>query len=105
MSDTALQQLDDAQAALIAALDAHDLGAIDAANNAVAHAVEQVRAAGGWRDRPGLRDDLIRILRSAEAARGRVNALADSNRRDLDKLISLGGTPRAWAYGRRGTIG
>ena len=104
MSDVALQQLDDAQAALIAALDAHDLDAIDAANSAVASAVEGVRAVGGWRERPGLRDDLIRILRSAEAARGRVNALSDGNRRDFDKLISLGGTPRAWAYGRHGTI-
>jgi len=104
MSDAALQQLDDAQTALIAALDAHDLAAIDAANNAVASAIEDVRAAGGWRDRPGLRDDLIRILRSAEAARGRVNALGDANRRDFDRLISLGGTPQAWAYGRRGTV-
>lgn len=105
MSEAALQQLDEAQAALIAALDAHDVDAIDAANLAVAGAVQAVRAAGGWRDRPSLRDDLVRILRSAEAARGRVNALADRNQRDFDKLISLGGTPRALAYGRRGTIG
>jgi len=105
MSEAALRQLDEAQAALIAALDAHDLDAIDAANDAVATAVEGVRSVGGWRDRPGLRDDLIRILRSAEAARGRVNVLADGNRRDLDRLISLGGTPRAWSYGRRGAIG
>jgi hypothetical protein len=104
MSDAALQQLDDAQTALIAALDAHDLDAIDAANGAVARAVEQVRAVGGWRDRPGLRDDLVRILRSAEAARGRINALADGNRRDFDKLINLGGPPHTRAYGRRGTI-
>jgi len=104
VSEAALQQLDDAQAALIAALDAHDIDAIDAANAAVASAVEAVRAAGGWRDRPGLRQDLIRILKTAEAARGRINALSDQNRRDLDKLISLAGAPRAVAYGRAGRL-
>jgi len=105
VSEAALQQLKDAQAALIAALDAHDVEAIDTANIALATAVEQVRAAGGWRDRPGLRDELIHILKTAEAARGRVNALADQNRRDLEKLISLAGTPRAVAYRRSGKLG
>jgi len=88
----------------MAALDAHDVDAIDAANAAVAVAVEEVRVVGGWRERPGLREDLIQILRSAEAARGHVNALADQNRRSLDKLISLAGTPRATAYGRNGQL-
>lgn len=104
MSDSALQQLSDAQAALIAALDAHDIDAIDAANAAVAVAVEEVRVVGGWRDRPGLRSDLIEILKNAEAARGHVNALADKNRRSLDKLISLAGPPRSSAYGRNGQL-
>jgi len=105
VSETALQQLNDAQAALIAALDAKDIDAIDAANAAVAVAVEEVRVVGGWRERPGLREDLIQVLKSAEAARGHVNALADQNRRNLDKLISLGGTvsPTS-AYGRTGKL-
>lgn len=105
MSQAALQQLSEAQSALIAALDSHDLDAIQAANTAVATAVEQVRTVGGWRDRPGLREELIQILRTAETARGRVNALSDQNRRHLDKLVSLAGEPRAIAYGRRGTLG
>jgi hypothetical protein len=105
VSDSALQQLSDAQTALIAALDAKDIDAIDAANAAVAVAVEEVRVVGGWRERPGLRDDLIQVLKSAEAARGHINALADQNRRNLDKLISLGGTvTRATAYGRSGKL-
>lgn len=104
MSDGALQQLSEAQAALIAALDARDVDAIEAANAAVAVAVEEVRVAGGWNARPGLREDLIDVLRSAEAARGHVNALADRNRRNLDKLISLGNAPRATAYGRSGKL-
>ena len=105
MSDSSLQQLNDAQAALITALDAHDVNAIEAANAAVAVAVDEVRVVGGWRERPGLRDDLIHILKGAEAARGRINALADQNRRGFDKLISLTGTPRATAYGRSGKLG
>lgn len=104
MSEQALQQLRDAQAALIAALDAHDVTAIHAANVAVAAAVGEVRAVGGWRDRPGLRDDLVHMLKGAEAARGRVNGLADLTRRKLDKLVSLAGAPRAAAYDRGGRL-
>jgi hypothetical protein len=104
VSDGALQQLGDAQAALIAALNARDIEAIDAANMAVAVAVEDVRNAGGWREHPRLRDELIQVLRCAEAARGHINALADQNRRSLDKLISLAGAPRTVAYGRSGKL-
>ena len=104
MNETALQQLSDAQTALMAALDAKDVDAVDAANAAVAVAVEEVRVVGGWRERPGLREDLIQVLKSAETARGHINALADKNRRELDKLISLGGTERATAYGRSGKL-
>ncbi|HWI87257.1 MAG TPA: hypothetical protein VNT42_13175 [Sphingomonas sp.] len=105
MSATLLQQLNDAQAALDAALDARDLDALDAASAAVAVVVEEVRVVGGWRDRPGLREDLVQILKNAEAARGRINALTDLNRRRLDKLVSLAGAPRAVAYQRSGKLG
>jgi len=104
VSSGALQQLSDAQSALIAALDARDVDAIEAANAAVAVAVEEVRVVGGWNEAPGLREELIEVLRNAEAARGHVNALADRNRRNLDKLISLGNAPRATAYGRSGKL-
>ena len=104
MSQTALQQLSDAQAALTAALDARDIEALDAATAAVAVAVDEVRVVGSWQDRPALREDLIQVLNGADAARGRVNALADINRRKLDKLISLAGAPRAVAYGRSGKL-
>jgi len=104
VTSNALQQLSDAQSALIAALDARDADAIEAANAAVAVAVEEVRVVGGWNEAPGLREELIQVLRNAEAARGHVNALADRNRRNLDKLISLGNAPRATAYGRSGKL-
>jgi hypothetical protein len=105
VNEALLQQLGDAQTALIAALDAQDLAAIDAANTAVAIAVEEVRTVGGWHARADLRDNLIDILEGAGVARGHVNALADRNRRDLDKLISLAGPPRAAAYSRSGKLG
>lgn len=104
MSDSALQQLSDAQTALIAALGAQDIDAVTAANEAVAVAVENVRVAGGWRERPGLRENLVQVLKSAEAARGHINALADRNRRNLDKLVGLAGPARATSYGRSGKL-
>lgn len=104
MSESALLQLSDAQTALSAALDARDVDALDAATAAVAAAVEEVRVAGGWREHAGLRDDLITVLKGAEDIRGRVNSLADGNRRKLDKLVSLAGTPRAISYGRSGKL-
>ncbi len=104
MSETALQQLHEAQAALTAALETRDSDTLEAATAAIAVAVDEMRGVGGWRDRPGLRDDLITILRMAEAARGRVNALADLNRRKLDRLVSLAGQPRAVAYSRSGRL-
>jgi hypothetical protein len=104
VSEAALRQLHDAQAALIAALDGRDVDAIHAANRDLAKAGDAVAAAGGWRDRPALRQELVRMLRMAEAARGRVNALADLNSRKLDKLTSLAGHPPARAYARSGQL-
>ena len=105
MSQTALRQLTAAQSALKAALDAHDIDALEQATASLAEAVVEMRAAGAWRDRPELRDDLILALKSADAVRGRINALSDRNRRQLDRLIALTGTPRAEAYSRSGRLG
>jgi hypothetical protein len=104
MSASALQQLSDAQVALSAALDSRDASALEAATAAIAVAVEEVRVVGGWRERPGLREDLISTLHHAQAVRGRINGLADLNRRKLEKLTRLAGTPRTLAYGRSGKL-
>lgn len=93
-----------AQAALIAALDGRDADAVHAASRQVARAAQVLAGAGGWRERPGLRAELVRLLRTAEAARGRVNALADLNRRKLDTLTALAGHAPARAYGRSGKL-
>ncbi|UAK26050.1 hypothetical protein [Sphingomonas nostoxanthinifaciens] len=105
MSESALLRVVNAQAALIAALDAHDLETLDAANVELAEALGELQAHGAWRERPELRDTLIHALKSADAARGRINFLADSNQRRLERLVSLtrGQTPQA--YRRNGRFG
>jgi len=104
MSEALLRQLSEAQSALMAALDERDLDAIDAANGAMEAAVASLRAAGNWQSEPGLGAELVRMLKVAETARGHVNLLADRNRRNLDKLMSLAGVQRGNAYGRSGLL-
>jgi chromosome segregation ATPase len=104
VSEAALKAVDTAQAALIAALDAHDLDQIEHATTELAETVQALKAAGAWRARADLRTDLIRLLKQADAARGRINALSDMNRRRLDRLVALTGQPRTLAYGRSGQL-
>jgi hypothetical protein len=104
VSDIAFRQLEDAQTALSAALVANDIDTLQQAGDALAEAVAALRTVEGWGDRPGLRDDLLAALATAEASRGVVNQLADRNRRQLDRLIGLAGQPRAEAYGRAGML-
>jgi RNase P/RNase MRP subunit p30 len=104
VSNAALQRLTNAQAALRAALENHDIDALESATLSLNEAVLEVRAAGAWRDRPDLRDDLVLALKAADAVRGHINALSDRNRRQLDRLIALAGAPRAQAYGRNGRL-
>ncbi|WP_294389959.1 hypothetical protein [uncultured Sphingomonas sp.] len=104
MSEAALQQLIHAQAALSEALVANDVDALHDANGQLVAAVNALRGVDAWHDRVGLRDALVHALKTAEAARGLVNQLADKNRRQLDRLVSLAGQPRALAYGRAGLL-
>jgi hypothetical protein len=104
VSEAALRQFEDAQTALIAALDGADVTAVQSANVALGRAAEALAAVGGWRDRPGLRSELATLMAQADAARGRVNGLADRNRRQLDKLVALSGHVAARSYGRSGKL-
>ena len=105
MSVAALRQLTEAHAALRAALESHDIDALESATLRLNEAVLDMCATGAWRADPDLRDDLIHALRTADAVRGHINALSDRNRRQLDRLIALAGAPRAQAYGRNGRLG
>jgi hypothetical protein len=104
VSEAALQQLAQAQAALSAALIAHDIDTLDPAGDALAEAVAALRAIQDWRDQPGMRDALTEALHTADASRGLVNQLSDRNRRQLDRLVAAAGQPRPQAYGRAGTL-
>jgi hypothetical protein len=105
MSEAALLRVTNAQSALIAALDSCELQALETANQELADALAALQAEGAWRERAELRDTLIHAIKSADAARARVNFLADANRRRLEHLVSLtrGQTPQA--YGRNGRLG
>lgn len=105
MSVRALERLTHAQATLIVALDSDHIDGIEAATAELAQALGEVRAAGAWREHPDLRSDIIEALRMADAARGRINYLADRTRRRLDLMFSLASGSRAQSYRRDGTLG
>jgi hypothetical protein len=105
VSDAALDRLTAAQAAHVAALDAGDIDGLESATAALRQALDEVRGQGGWRARADLRPRLIEARKQAEAARARVNWLADANARRLDRLANATNLPRAQAYGRTGRIG
>ena len=105
MSVDALDSLIAAQETLLRALDGDEAQAIDDALGDFRNALEAIRAIGGWRDTPGVVARITQALQLAEAARARINYLADRTRRRLDRLASLGvQTPGRLAYGRDGRI-
>jgi hypothetical protein len=104
MSAAALEQLAEAQAAMTAALLAHDLDTLEQAGDALAEAVATLRSVETWRGQDAARGDVSRAFDAAGATRGLVNRLADLNRRKLDRLVTLAGQPRAQAYTRNGTL-
>ncbi|PZU11560.1 hypothetical protein [Sphingomonas sp.] len=102
MTAAALEELIEREEALVAALDAGDIGAVERLTRDMAAALAAVAASGGWSERRDLKDRVTQSLRLAEAAGGRVNYLADDNRRRIERLTALTGRPQAEAYGRRG---
>ena len=105
MSEAALAKLTAAQAAHIAALDAGDLDLLESATATLRQALDEVRAVGGWRVRADLRPQILTARKQADAARARINWLADVNARHLDRLANATSLPRAQAYGRTGRFG
>jgi hypothetical protein len=105
VSHAALQRLTEAQSALVAAIDAGDVAAIEDANVMIREAVNVAHATGTWKARADLRADILDALNQADAARGRLNTLLDQNRRRLDRLAALAGSPHTPAYRRDGRIG
>lgn len=104
MSLASLDRLEICQETLIQALDANDVEAVEGAVANLHDAVNEVKAAGGWRDQTAVRVRARRVLALIEAARIRVNFLTDQNRQRIEQLAALRGHIQAGAYGRDGLI-
>jgi hypothetical protein len=91
MSEAAIEGMMAAERALIAALDAHDIDALEAALPRLAQSIEHVRLAAVWQQTPSLIERLKSALALADAARTRVRYLADHNQQRLDLLAAAAG--------------
>lgn len=103
MIPTSLQRLKDCHVALIAALDAQDIDAIESAVVAFRDVVEEVRAAGGWRDNVEVAEEVAQIAALSEAARIRVNFLTDVNQQRIATLAAIRGHAIGSGYRRDGS--
>lgn len=102
MRPRAIERLIDCQGALISALDAGDVSAVEDATQRVVHALEAVRSeTSATEDRP--RFDYA--LRQAEAARGRVNFLTDRVSQRLERLTHQRGDRVTQTYTNAGKLG
>lgn len=101
MNDDAVEGLIASSEALIAAFDAHDIDAIEAALPAFGRGVEALRAPGGVKASLGTRARLEEAMRLADAARARVRYLTDRTQQRIDLLASATGrfdcTPATYA--------
>ncbi|HET8612664.1 MAG TPA: hypothetical protein VFL92_07850 [Sphingomonas sp.] len=105
MSAASIEALLGAQRLLIAALDADDVDAIARGSAAVEAALLRVRAQRDWRKTPDLLALAEEARTQADAARARVNILADMTSRRLARLAAIAGRDRpAGIYGRNGRI-
>lgn len=100
MTQELLGRLEAAHQALIAALDANDVEAIERGIEALRTSILAVRAQGGWRELAGVRERALRIAQLAEAARVRVNFLTDLTSQRLQMLAAARGEASAAAYRR-----
>ena len=104
MTVASLDRLIAREEALVAALDAFDVTELEQASIDLRDAIAEVTASGAWHAGPEVGGRVIQALRLAEAAGGRINHLADRNRRQLDRLATLTGAPLPQAYRRNGRL-
>lgn len=91
MNEAAVDGLIGSSEALIAALDSHDLEAIEAALPAFGRSVEAIRGPSEWKLSPGVRARLEEALRLADGARARVRYMADRTQQRIDLLAVAAG--------------
>jgi hypothetical protein len=91
-----------AQAALIAALDSGDVAAIEAATTTLSGVLTALRSSGAVAGTS--RERVDHALRQSDAARTRVNFLADRTRQRLDRLAERRGGRRPTTYDSLGRL-
>lgn len=101
MSQDQLQAMEAAHEALLAALDANDTAAIDAAVSAFGDSVRALREAAEPLG-PDAAARARELRRRLDQAQMRVNFLTDMARRRLDRLGEMGGRGQVAVYAREG---
>ncbi len=108
MTSASVEAVITAQQALIAALDGRDAAAIESATRTLAETIVTLRAQDGWRESKPVRDRLSHALKQNDAARIRINYLADWTRQRIDSIAELrgGGLQQTYAnpYKTKGNI-
>jgi hypothetical protein len=101
MSDDHLEAMKEAHLALIAALDANDIAALEAAVATFGDSVRQLRDAAPpqGEDAAARAQELHRL---SDQARMRVNFLTDVVRRRRERLEAVRGRPHVQLYAREG---
>ena len=102
MSDAAVARLIEGSEHLVRALDDGGPEVVEHATARVAQAAAELAASGAWRTRPDLKERLLHARALLDAARARINFLADHAARRLDRLAAMTGGPRTPVYGRSG---
>ena len=97
-----LQRLEACHHALIDALDAQDIDALESSIDDFRTALDEARAQGAWREQPGVIESAARIHALSEAARIRVNFLTDLNQQRIDALAAARGRDNVVIYGPSG---
>ena len=88
---SALARIEELHEALIEALDANDVSAIEATSRALEADLVRLKGVGSWADEPELKLAAERIGRLGEAAMMRVNVLNDQAHRRAESVAELRG--------------
>lgn len=101
VNEIAIDRLIGSSEALIAALDANDIDAIEAALPAFGQSVAALKGPGGGLPTPGLHARLHKALALADGARARVRYMTDRTQQRIDMLAQAAGrfdcTPAVYA--------
>jgi hypothetical protein len=102
LTDADVENVIAAQAGLIAALDVGEVAAIEAATATLAQLLVAMRSSGAVAN--VRREHVDHALKQTDAARTRVNYLADRTRQRLDRLAERRGSRRPPTYNALGRL-